>query len=170
MKSEVCAAPDGHGRAQEDHPHEAEPRDLVVPLEGRVHHVAAPDAEEDVGHQHRHEHDADALDEHGYFAAALASAMTRSKSSLPTLLSTNFQTGCARSWNGRRSLMSLTCTPRAFICARPSASALTSSCRCCAQATCMVSSMTFLRSAGSASYFGLAIAHTAAGYACSVRE
>src|SRR5919201_5849445 len=170
MKAEVRAAPHGHRRAEKDHPHEGQACDLVVPLEGGVHDVAAPDAQEDVGDQHRHEHDAHALDEHGYFAAARASAMTRSKSSLPTLLSTNFQTGCARSWNGRRSLMSLTCTPRAFICARPSASALTSSCRCCAHATCIVSSMTFLRSAGSASYFGFAIAHTAAGYAWSVRE
>ncbi len=130
VQPEVGTAADRHRGAQEDHPHEAEPRDLVIPLKRRVHHVAAPDAEKDVGDQHRHEPDADELDEHGYFAAAFASATTRSKSSLPTFVSMNFHTGCARSWKGRRSFTSLTCMPLAFIWARPSVSARTSSWRC----------------------------------------
>ena len=64
VQAEVSATADGDGGAQEDHPHEAEARDLVVPLERRAHHVAAPDAEELVGDEHHHQRDADALDYH----------------------------------------------------------------------------------------------------------
>ncbi len=61
---EVEAAADRHRRPQEDDPDEAEARDLVVPLEGRLHHVPAEHAEEHVAHQDDHEDEADHLDEH----------------------------------------------------------------------------------------------------------
>ena len=61
---EVEAAADRHRRPQEDDPDEAEARDLVVPLEGRLHHVPAEHAKEHVAHEDDHEDEADHLDEH----------------------------------------------------------------------------------------------------------
>src|SRR5687767_8815344 len=40
LQAEVSGAPHAHRRPQEDDPHEAQPRDLVVPREGAAHHVA----------------------------------------------------------------------------------------------------------------------------------
>src|SRR5215468_8583185 len=58
------ASPDRDRCAEEDDPYEAEPSDLVIPLEGRLEHVATEHAEKDVAHEGRHQRHAQPLDDH----------------------------------------------------------------------------------------------------------
>ncbi len=63
-RSTARRAPGLKRSMKEDDPDEAEARDLVVPLEGRLHHVPTEHAEEHVAHEDDHEDEADHLDEH----------------------------------------------------------------------------------------------------------
>jgi len=156
---------DGERGAEQDHPHEAEARDLVVPGERLDEHVAREDAQEDVHAERDHEEQQHALDDVGegeakvtaqraarYFAAWLAAVVSRSMNSLPTFCSTLAYTGFMRVWKALMSFTSLICTPAFFMTSKSCFSFSTSALRCASHPMRIDSSTTFWRSGGSDPY------------------
>src|SRR5215468_6936157 len=62
MEAEVARLPHADGGAEEDHPHEEEAGDLVVPRESAAQHIAGEHAQENVRAQNHHHDEEETLD------------------------------------------------------------------------------------------------------------